>query len=306
MTQTLAQSYRYCRRVARARAKNFYYSFLLLSRTQRDAMCAVYAYMRQCDDLSDDSAGGSQEAARASLERWRVDLDRALRGDYGENPLWPALDDTVQRYGIPPQYLHEMIDGVTSDLEPRRVETFEELYDYCYQVASVVGLTVVHILGFHSRAALPLAEKCGVAFQLTNILRDVREDAERNRIYLPAEDLASFGVDPDGLANGDKTEAFARLMEFEADRAFRYYHDSLPLVQMVHNSSRASLEALIRIYYRLLERIRDSDYDVLRSRVRLAPWEKMGILAGTLLGRRDRFWQKHAATGGRAGDKSSW
>src|SRR6185295_10459898 len=183
---TLEESYAFCERVARTQAKNFYYSFLLLSRPQRRAMCAIYAFMRYCDDLSD--AEDVPDRA-ASIARWRNDLECALAGRAAEHPLWPAFADAAEHYRIPHQYFYDMIDGVSSDLEPRRVRTFAELYDYCYHVASVVGLTVVHIFGFDSPDALKLAEKCGVAFQITNIIRDVKEDAQRGRIYLPAEDL---------------------------------------------------------------------------------------------------------------------
>ncbi len=274
----LADSYRYCRRLARARAKNFYYSFLLLSPAQRDAICAVYAFMRHCDDLSDDPAEGGAAAARRALEEWRGGLHLALEGDPPPHPVWPALADTARRYAIPRQYLDEMIDGVTSDLEPRRLASFDELYHYCYQVASVVGLTIIRIFGYRSEAALPLAEKCGVAFQLTNILRDVREDAERGRVYLPAEDLERFGVDPADFARGLRGAGFDELMRFEIERARAYYGESRPLLALVHPRSRPSLWALIRIYRRLLERIEASGYDVLNRRVRVPPWEKVAIL----------------------------
>src|SRR5215469_3432747 len=190
------RSYAYCRRVAR-RAKNFYYSFLLLSGHQRKAMCAIYAFMRYCDDLSDEPG-----ANRAAIERWHGEMEDALDGRFSGHPVWPAFHHTVRRFGIPHQYFREMIEGVSSDLEPRRIETFDELYRYCYQVASVVGLTTIHIFGFDTRTALPLAEKCGVAFQLTNILRDIREDAGRDRIYLPAEDLRRFAVSEEDLRAG--------------------------------------------------------------------------------------------------------
>jgi phytoene synthase len=273
------RSYEYCRRVARRRAKNFYYSFVLLSRPQRNAMCAIYAFMRYCDDLSDEPG-----ATRAAIDQWRAGMEEALEGRFGNHPVWPAFYHTVRRFGIPHQYFREMVDGVLSDLEPRRFETFEQLYRYCYQVASVVGLTIIHIFGFDTRSALPLAEKCGVAFQLTNILRDIREDAERGRIYLPAEDLRRFGVTDEDLRTGRRGEPFLRLMGFEAERARSYYNQSRPLLDLIHPRSRASLWALIAIYSRLLERIEISKYDVFRRRVRLPLWEKSWIVWRALVG----------------------
>src|SRR5689334_11065384 len=197
------ESYAYCRRVARSRAKNFYYSFLLLSAQQRKAMFAIYAFMRYCDDLSDEPG-----ATRAAIDRWRAEMEEALEGRFSGHPVWPAFHHTVRRFQIPHDYFREMIAGVLSDLEPRRIQTFEELYRYCYQVASVVGLTTIHIFGFDTRNALPLAEKCGVAFQITNILRDVKEDAGLGRIYIPAEDLRRFGVTDEDLCTGQRSEAF--------------------------------------------------------------------------------------------------
>lgn len=265
----LSLSYAFCRRIARRRARNFYYSFLLLSREQRDAMCAIYAFMRYCDDIS-EAEGATQEA----MARWRRDLDLALRGEPRENPLWPAFIDTVQRYRIPHEYFYEMIEGVSSDLEPRQIETFNELYHYCYQVASVVGLTIIHIFGFESQEALKLAEKCGIAFQLTNILRDVGEDQAHGRIYIPAEDMEKFDTD---LSKVD--ERFVSLMRFEAARARKYYEESRPLIQLVHPRSRPSLWALIEIYRRLLDHIERSNFDVLDKRIRVPTWEKLAILA---------------------------
>lgn len=168
-----------------------------------------------------------------------------------------------------------MIDGVCSDLEWRPIRTFDELYRYCYLVASVVGLTIIHIFEFSSPEALPLAEKCGVAFQLTNILRDVREDQERGRMYLPEEDLRRFNVNPQNLRYD---EHFQALMRFEAERAKAYYQESLPLIELVHRDSRHSLAALIAIYRRLLEKIERSGYDVLSRRIALSPAEKLTIL----------------------------
>jgi phytoene synthase len=273
------QSYEYCLKVARTRAKNFYYSFVLLSRQQRKAMCAIYAFMRYCDDLSDEPG-----ASRAAVERWRADLNEAMNGRYSDHPLWPAFHHTVRRFGIPYEYFHQMIDGISSDLEPRHIETFEELYAYCYHVASVVGLTIIHIFGFDTHSALPLAEKCGVAFQLTNILRDIREDAERGRIYIPAEDLGRFGVTEAELRAGVRNEAYLKLMRFEAARARSYYNESAPLLELIHPRSRSSLLALISIYSRLLERIEGKNYDVFSQRVRLSLFEKSWIVVRAMVG----------------------
>jgi 15-cis-phytoene synthase len=278
MKKAVDQSYEYCIRVARSRAKNFYYSFVLLSAQQRKAMCAIYAFMRYCDDLSDEPG-----ASRTAIERWRAELGEALQGRFGAHPVWPAFYHTVRRFGIPHEYFYSMIDGVSSDLEPRHIETFDELYRYCYQVASVVGLTIIHIFGFDTRSALPLAEKCGVAFQLTNILRDIREDAEKDRVYLPAEDLRRFGVTEEDLRAGNRNAAFLDLMRFEAARARSYYDQSATLLDLIHPRSRPSLWALISIYSRLLERIEMSNYNVFARRVRLTLWEKSWIVVRALV-----------------------
>ncbi len=275
---TLAESYAFSERVARRQAKNFYFSFLLLDRDQRRAMCAIYAFMRYCDDLSDEEGRTDRAVA---IERWREDLTAALAGRPREHPLWAAFTDAVDRYRIPHEYFYAMIDGVTSDLEPRRLRTFEELYDYCYHVASVVGLTIIHIFGFELSEALRLAEKCGIAFQLTNILRDVREDVEKNRIYLPEEDLRRFQIASGELLTSPRLR---ELLAFEAQRAREYYRESAPLVGMVHNGSRASLRALIGIYSRLLDRIVASDYDVVARRIRVPSWEKLWILLRCSIG----------------------
>lgn len=272
------ESYAWCERIARSQAKNFYYSFLLLTRERRRAMCAIYAFMRYCDDLSDDDGITDRAAA---IAQWEQDLRAALEGRALEHPLWPAFTDAVARFLIPHRYFFEMIEGVSSDLEPRRIETFEELYDYCYHVASVVGLTIIHIFGFDGEESLKLAEKCGIAFQLTNILRDVREDASKSRVYLPAQDFEKFGVSADTFEPRAK---FRELMAFEARRAREYYRESAPLVERIDPSSRASLRALIGIYSRLLDRIVASNYDVLERRIRVPGWEKIQVLVAAQFG----------------------
>lgn len=279
MTESIEASYAYCRGVARRRARNFYYSFVLLSRQRKNAMCAMYAFMRYCDDLSDEPG-----ATLAPIERWRAALTQALAGTFDGHPVWPAFHDAVTRYRIPHQYFYDMIDGVASDLSPRPIETFEDLYAYCYRVASVVGLTTIHIFGFTDARAPELAEKCGIAFQLTNILRDVKEDAANGRVYLPADDLARFGVTAGDLHAEQRSPQFLRLMEFEAARARRYYEEARPLLAMVDRRSRSSLWALIAIYSGLLDRIRASGYDVLTRRVSMPAWQKSWIVVRAALG----------------------
>jgi len=277
---TIDASYSHCQFLARRQAKNFYYSFLLLDADRRRAMCAIYAFMRLCDDLSDADGIADRPAAMKELRR---QLEDAFQGRTPADPLWPAFIDTVARYRIPHEYFFDMIDGVSSDLDPRRIRAFAELYDYCYHVASVVGLTIIHIFGFDSPEAPPealaLAEKCGIAFQLTNILRDVREDAENHRVYLPEEDLERFHVTAADLRATHPSEELKKLLAFEATRAREYYRESGPLVEMIHQDSRASLRALIGIYSRLLDCIVDSGYDVLARRIRVPTWEKVWILA---------------------------
>ena len=270
---SIAESYAHCRQVAKQRAKNFYYSFILLDHDRRNAMCAMYAFMRYCDDLSDEPG-----ANRAAIEGWRAAMERALAAAPDDDPLWPAFMDAVTRYRIPHQYFRDMVDGVASDLDPRIIHNFGELYAYCYRVASVVGLVTIHIFGFSSPHALPLAEKCGIAFQLTNILRDVKEDCALGRVYLPREDLNSFNVSEDDLRAGRRTERFGQLMDFEIARAKRYYEESAPLLAMVDVKTRPSLWALIAIYSGLLNRIEESPYDVLSRRLSLSTAAKLWIV----------------------------
>lgn len=277
---SLDESWRHCEAVARRRARNFYYSFLALPPPKRRAMCALYAFMRECDDLSD-----GQRASREALLAWRRQLDDALEGNLPPHPVWPAFLDTVRRYGIPSECLYGMLDGVSSDLEPREFATFDDLYRYCYLVASVVGIATLHIFGFSDPRAPRLAERCGVAFQLTNILRDVREDAMNGRIYLPRADMERFHVAPEMLAAPAVSPELRDLLAFEAARARAFYTEAEPLIAMVEPESRHALWALIEIYRRLLGRIEKSNYEVLSSRVRLPALEKTAIALRAVLRR---------------------
>jgi len=278
----LARSYAECRRVARTSASNFYYAFFMLPQAKRDALCALYAFMRLVDDVS-DTVGGAADKQRG-LARWRAALDGAVAGDVSCHPILLAFSDTVARFRIPPRYFHDLISGAEMDLTVGEYATFDRLREYCYRVAGTVGLTCLHVFGFDDPHAPDLAEKLGIAFQLTNILRDVHSDYEMGRVYLPLEDLAQFGVRPEALARGPLTPEMRNLLEFEAARAWNYYREGVELIPLVHQDSRAALWALARIYSSLLRRIEARGYDVFSERVRLSAPEKTGILLRARLG----------------------
>jgi len=277
----LHKSYCYCREVARKRARNFYYSFIVLPHEKRDAMCAVYAFMRYCDDIADDP--DLMLNRREMLERWRRSLDQAADGEYADSLILPAFHDTVRKFGIPLDYFRQLIDGATMDLSIDRYSTFDQLYGYCYKVASVVGLVCIHIFGFDSPEAKTYAEYCGIAFQLTNILRDVKEDAASGRIYIPEEDMRAFQYSAAELMSGVCDERFHRLMRFEVARARGYYNAALPLVSMVHGSGRPSLCAMIEIYFSILEAIEKRHYDVFQKSISVPKRRKVAIAARALV-----------------------
>jgi phytoene synthase len=279
MTPALLRSYAYCERLARRQAGNFYHAFCLLPLPQRRAMCALYAFMRVSDDLTDEP--GESAAKRAALDAWRRQLDETLAGRYS-HALHPAFHHTVATAGIPRPYLLAVLDGVGMDLEPVRYETFADLYGYCYRVASAVGLACIHVWGFTNERALKYAEVAGIAFQLTNILRDLGEDAARGRVYLPAEDLRRFGYSAEALRRGERGEPFRALMRFEAERARGYYEAAGPLAELLRPPGRAVFLVMTRTYRALLEAIVRSDYDVLRRRVRLSGWRKLWLVAQAL------------------------
>lgn len=277
MTAEVESSYRRCQQLARERARNFYYAFWLLPKPRRDAFCAVYAFMRTCDDVADGDASGAEKAVL--LRQWRAILDRALSGDCRDHWILPAFQDAVQRYAIPAEYFQELIAGSEMDLSIRSYRTFHDLYQYCYRVASVVGLCSLEIMGYRDPAAKKLAEQCGVAFQLTNILRDLREDAATGRIYLPLEDLERFHYSPQELAAGVYNGAFLELMRFQIERARGYYEKAAPLIAMVEPESRPALWTLISVYRGILEVIARNQGNVFSRPAALSDMEKIAIVA---------------------------
>ena len=213
----LSASYAWCERLARRQAGNFYHAFRLLPTPPRRAMCALYAFMRVADDLTD--SGQSVAEKRLALTQWRQQLDAALAGVY-YHPLYPAFHHTVEQYCIPRRYLEDVLDGVAMDLETTCYATFEELYRYCYRVASAVGLACIHIWGFRDKRAISYAESAGIALQLTNILRDLGEDtAQRSGLSAAAQDLDRFGYRVEDLEHGRCNEQFRALMRFQVERA---------------------------------------------------------------------------------------
>lgn len=281
-------AYSVCRHIARSAAKNFYYGFAVLPRPKRNSLSAVYAFMRRCDDISDDNSLSFQERHRG-LAEWLDAVHRALAGYPTDEPLLLALADTQRRYQIPVGLLDQLAYGTAADLvedpdEPGfagsvlpRYRSFEELRQYCYGVASVVGLVCIRIFGYRDPAAEPLAERCGLAFQLTNIIRDVKEDVAMRRVYFPEEDLARFGLSAAELATPDVAR-IRPLLELEAQRAREGYEAGEQLIPMVNEDSQPGLWVLIHIYRRLLDKIAARQYDVFTERVHLTFREKLTVL----------------------------
>jgi 15-cis-phytoene synthase len=290
----LEMAYSVCRSIARAAAKNFYYGFVVLPRRKRNALSAVYAFMRRCDDITDDSTLSPYDR-HVKLAEWLDKVHRALAAQPTDDPVLLALTDAQRSYQIPIGLLDQLAYGTGADLEygPEppagapllvRYQTFEELRQYCYGVASVVGLVCIKIFGYRDPAAEPLAERCGLAFQLTNIIRDVKEDAAMGRVYFPQEDLVQCGLSVADLAAPDPVR-LRPLLAMEADRARECYRFGEELIPLVHEDSQPALWVLITIYRRLLEKIAANQYDVFRQRVRLTVPEKLSVLGKGILKR---------------------
>ena len=295
MTQaiTLDEAYAVCRAIAKREAKNFYYAFVALPEPRRNAICAIYAFMRQADDLADDESLPRGERRRR-LEQWQTAWRMVSEGGESSDPVFIAVDDAMRRFAIPHGLLDELIAGTTMDLKPNASDapdtyaTFADLYQYCYLVASVVGLVCIRIFGYTDPAAEKLAEETGVAFQLTNILRDVSEDLERSRVYLPLEDLSRHNVSLDALfhhSKGTPPTANERALLAEiGHRADKYYGSARALLPLIDRESRPAMWVLFKIYHALLRRIRSADYDVFSHRISVPLFQKLEILSVGLVG----------------------
>jgi len=319
----IERSYAECHHIARSSHSNFYYAFFLLPRKRRDGLAALYAFMRLVDDVADK--GQNVPDKQRGLAKWRAELDEAVTGldqcfdgtaalpltessPTGAAEVLPALADTLQRYKIPTRYLHDLISGAEMDLTVRAYPTFDRLREYCYRVAGTVGLTCAHVFGFRDHRALDLAEKLGLAFQLTNIIRDVRDDYAMGRVYLPDEDLAQYNVKPEDFSRSEGTLGVRELLRFEAQRAWQCYEEGAALLSLVEPESRPALWLLVHTYSALLARIEDLDYAVFGERVRLSKAEKLVFIARArftrlteenILEKRDRDRRRAGGDGGR-------
>jgi 15-cis-phytoene synthase len=282
MGTSLEESFRYCRRLAKRTGRNFYFSFLTLRRPLFQDMCALYAFMRVTDDLGDDMSRTTDQR-REALQGWRRELAQALRDDDVSHPVLPALVDVQRRHQIPVDHLEAVVTGVEMDLDPQGFDTFDDLAFYCDHVAGAVGLCCIHIWGFRDPAAGERALECGRAFQLTNILRDLSEDAKMGRIYLPREDLERFRYTPEDLRRGVLDDRFRDLMMFEVIRARDFYRRSLVLHQQLEPAGRPILSAMLQIYGGLLQEIERRDYDVFTRRINLSMPRKSLIALKCLL-----------------------
>jgi phytoene synthase len=299
----IQDSYAACHQIARSAHSSFYPAFFLLPKAKRDGIVALYAFLRLIDDVADDS--GYLITKQRNLAHWRAALDEAVTGESqafdgtaacplpenfltGEREVLPALVDTMRRSKMPARYLHDQISGAEMDLTIKSYPTFDRLREYCYRVAGTVGLTCTHIFGFRDPRALDLAEKLGLAFQLTNIIRDVQEDYSLGRVYIPDEDLARYNVSPEDFGRNEATLGVRELLRFEAERAWENYEEGAELLDLIDADSRGTLWLLVHTYSALLARIESLDFAVFGERVRLSKPEKMLFIARARFGRHTR------------------
>ena len=284
---SIRDSYSICHRVARRSRSNFYPCFFLLDRPKRRAMEALYAFMRHTDDLADGTATLAER--RDELSRWKQTLEAALDSrpeslhPDSDAGILPALVDTVRKYRIPSEHLLAVLEGVKMDLDGRSFETFDDLAEYCHRVATAVGLACIHIWGFNDRRAFEPARSCGLAFQITNILRDLAEDAAAGRVYLPAEDLRRFDYSAGDLGAGLADQRFEKLMQFQLDRVERLYRDGVDLFDHLKPGGQPIFGMMTTVYHRLFTRIRSDPAAVFRRRVRLSPVDKLAIATRWIL-----------------------
>ena len=284
----LAASRRFCERMTRQAAKNFYYGLRLLKEPKRSSMYALYTYMRVIDDIVDNAPVGTHEKARGELERWRELTREALASGAppDDHPVWPAFIDMARRHGYYMSAFDDALDGQARDLSSEPFANFSALERYCYQVAGTVGVASVIIFGHQGgKPTLDLAVKRGIAFQLTNILRDVREDAGRGRLYLPADELGAAGLSRADLLDGAHEARAGEFIRVQAARAAKFYAESAPLEASIDEESRPTLRAMTRIYRSILTMIEEDPPRVLRERISLSLVAKLRIAWNAARGR---------------------
>lgn len=284
---SIKTSYSLCRRIARRAGSNFYPCFWMLRGNKRKAMDALYAFMRHTDDLSDSSQPVRER--RALLSEWRMSLEAAVSDGLKPSSgglavdILPAVADTLDRFGISVEHLLAVIEGVEMDLDDPRFETFDQLAEYCHRVASAVGLACIHIWGFRDEAAFAPVRQCGLAFQMTNILRDLKEDTQQGRVYLPAEDLRRWNYSTDDLASAVADDRFLELMKFEIARTEDLFRQGAALLDYLERDGHRIFGMMTTVYRRLLDRIKADPTAVLRGRIRLTRFEKLTIAGRWLL-----------------------
>lgn len=264
----------YCQDKAAKSGSSFYYSFLFIPAAQRRAITALYAFCREVDDVVDECS--DSDVARRKLDWWREEIERCF-SEQARHPIAQALQQTVQDYNLPVEYFQEIIDGMAMDLDKNRYESFSELALYCHRVAGVVGLLSAEIFGYQHRDTLKYAQELGVALQLTNIIRDVREDSERGRIYLPLDELHEYRINPHDLLQGTVTDSLHGLLAFQAQRARQYYQRALSHLPAQDRYTQRSGVIMAAIYQALLDEMESDGFRVMQHRVRLTPLRKLWI-----------------------------
>ena len=289
---SIAEAHSYCTKKAKNSGSNFYYSFLFLSRARREAMSTVYTLCHELDAAVDHPPHGVDP--REQLEQWRREIKAAYHG-VPHYPVTISLAEHARRLDIPQDYFQELIAGMEMDLTIRRYASFDDLYPYCYRVASIVGLICLKVFGTVDPRARDYAVNLGVAFQLTNIIRDVGADAQRNRIYIPQEDLIRFGCSEEHLLAKTSSTGFIRLMEFQAARAHDYYRKAQTVYDTLSSTDRQSLlvaEIMRDIYFNLLTRIERTRFAVFASRIRVPPLHRLTLALSAWL---QRSFQNHVS-----------
>ena len=257
---------------------SFYYAFNLLPSAKRDAMNTVYAFCRQTDDIVDE---GNDPASLKyeKLRKWRIELEKSFSG-HSEYLILNKLSSTIQKFKIPLEPFFELLKGMEMDLQKNRYLTFDDLQLYCYRVASTVGLMCVEIFGYKHASTRDFAINLGIALQLTNILRDIKKDAENGRIYLPQEDLKKFNYNENDILNQTYNSNFTEMMKYESDRAKEYFDKATASLNIEDKAEMFAARAMQHIYYKMLGKIVDVDYDVYNNNIKVSTFQKVGISVG--------------------------